>query len=192
MLKSVFPSRPLAVKIRKAGHDRLLAGVQGIAGGGGLKVEPDNHGVIARWPKSLNGGIAQTRVVQLMPDGINVGGLGEFDVHQRAAAEVNAVNQSVMNYHGNNPGQRQSQGKGDEVPLDSHPVNLWFVKKLHGPPSNLSSGIDTATTREVPKFCCSLHSDLKAAKASDLGALHSVLSPNVKPSRCFHEPHGCD
>ena len=69
--------RTLAVKSRKAGHNCLLAGVQGVGGGGGLKVKPDDDSVVTGRAESLNRRIAQPRVVQFMADGINAGWLAK-------------------------------------------------------------------------------------------------------------------
>src|ERR1019366_1410293 len=108
--------------------------------------------MIALNPKALDIGVAQVLTIQLVPNRVNIGSLGKLHVHQRAPTEINPVNQTPVSYDRNDPNEGQSQRKTDEIPLYSHPVNLRFVKELHGLLSrHRSLRIDTAGAQQVPE-----------------------------------------
>src|SRR5215469_10502115 len=112
-----FALRSVSVKLRQGRYNITLAHVQGIHRGRGLQIKTDDKLMQIRRVISNNCGAAQILLVKLMPNGVNVRLICELHVHERAAAEIDAVSQTSMPDHGADAYQRQQQRGADKVPL---------------------------------------------------------------------------
>src|SRR5581483_1910451 len=126
-----FSRRPYPVNSCKAVEDITFSFVKGIRSGGGLKIQANNHFMIAGRSVTLQGDVAQALSIEGPPNLVQGRRLGKLHIDERSAAKVNPVNQPPMNSDGYQPGQSQGQRQAYEQPLFPHPVNIGLVKQLH-------------------------------------------------------------
>jgi hypothetical protein len=73
----------------------------------------------------------QAGFIQVGTDIWDVWGINEFHVHQRAAAEINAQRDLVLEKHGKYASHAEDQREAEEVPLFAQEIDVGIAKKFH-------------------------------------------------------------
>ncbi len=76
-------------------------------------------------------GILQAGAIQFGANGIHVGLLGELNVHDGAAAEIDAERNVMPEQHGSDAGEGEDQRESEKVPLLAKEVDICATKQFH-------------------------------------------------------------